>query len=202
MTIKIAISYDTNSHSIIHNCCLQKDSIFFEIFDNYFGISSNNKNLSYGKVSHNDSSSTNLKSFIEINKCATELYFKNRNIINRFFKNNQIMEKSIYESVIFDNKFFQLVFDYCQKNKITIKSLKSFDYKSNFMRDDETFEDINNKFFEMEKPYDIRIQKMALEYHEHEIIIDYNGYIDIAKPTIKDEDITPVKEILTYGLKY
>lgn len=203
MTIKIAISYDKRCHNIIDKCCKREESIFFEVFENYFGISSNSKDLVFGKSTPDDIPKTTGQFFVEINKCVVESY---KNLQKQNFLFRHLFDKHkdtfpIYESVIFDNKFFLLVYDYCIANKIVFKSITCLNTTTDLTSIAENIDEIREKIQDLRENQNIRALKVSLDFIDYEVNIDNNGYVDIAKPTVFFEDIEPVKKILAYGLK-
>ena len=169
MLMKLAFYDSRGDKDNIAECCTKFHADYVPIFDNKFGILTEDYKIAYGREDWAHASDLNVSAFVDIYKCVQDCESKKK---SRFGKKR----RTHYSGELLDNLFFKNVMYFCKKHNIELDYLR---YVSNFESEDTTT-DIGEMMDVFTQLDNFRILKLCLSLQNISIIFGNNGYVDIA----------------------
>lgn len=168
MLMKLAFYDNGSGKDNIVECCIKFHAYYVPIFDNKFGILTEDYNIAYGREDGAHASDLNVSTFVDIYKCVQDCESKRK---SRFGKK----KLTHYSGELLDNLFFKNVMSFCEKHNIELEYLR---YVSNFESEDTTtdIDEMMDMFTQLDN---FRILKLSLSLQNISIIFSKNGYVDI-----------------------
>jgi len=169
MLIKLALYDDKKIIKDIVECCKKNNAHYLPIFNNKFGILTENVDITYGREDGAYSTDLNVKTFVKIYRCVLDSQKHGRSIFAK-------KAMSPYNGKLLDNLFFKNVISYCEKNSIEVEFLR---FISNLKTDLKVhkLEEIKEV---LDEKNDTIIERLSLFLKGNNIVLNKHGYVDIA----------------------
>jgi len=169
MLIKLALYDDKKIINDIVECCKKNNAHYLPVFDNKFGILTEDVDVTYGREDGTYSHDVNAKTFVKIYRCVLDSQKQGMPIFGK-------KAMSPYNGKLLDNLFFKNVISYCEKNNIEVEFLHIISY---LKTDITVYEPEEIKEVLDEKDGTI-IKKLSLILKGNNIVLSKHGYVTIA----------------------
>ena len=169
MLIKLALYDDKKIINDIVECCKKNNAHYLPVFDNKFGILTEDVDVTYGREDGTYSYDVNPKTFVKIYKCVLDSQKQGMPIFGK-------KAMSPYNGKMLDNLFFKNVISYCEKNNIEVEFLRIISH----LRTDITVYEPEEIKEVLDEKDDTIIERLSLILKGNNIVLSRHGYVNIA----------------------